>query len=350
MRWPNGPTVFLMGREENHWPVRPIPWHCVHVPRALPWAGRTMPLRGNYLLPSTFPRKTIMPIQFTCPHCGIQTEIADEHAGQSNQCIHCGKTITVPRSGGMSPLGSVKGRRFPTYIKVLILLGIVVALLLPAVQAAREAARLMHCAKCVKQINLAIFNYAQSYKCLPPAFIADKNGKPMHSWRVLILPFTERQDLYSQYRFDEPWNSPHNSTLADKIPFVYRCPTDTTAKPSETSYAMIVGPHAISDGPTARKLSEIKDGCSNTIMVAECAGAGINWLEPRDLNTEEMTFYIQSDWDDSKPHTSDISSCHHGRAYVGLGDGSVRCLSTELAPKTLEALMTIDGGENVTLE
>jgi hypothetical protein len=208
----------------------------------------------------------------------------------------------------------------------------------------------MHCANALTQINLAILNYAQMYKCFPPAFIADKDGKAMHSWRVLILPFMELENLYSQYHFDEPWNSPHNLSLADTMPLVYGCPTDTNSTPSKTHYAMIVGPHAISDGPAARKFSEIRDGCQNTIMVAECAGEGINWLEPRDLNTKDMTFHIKTNWDESQPRTFDISSCHSDVAYVGFCDGSVRSLSMKLDPEKLKALTTIDGGEKVTSE
>ena len=301
-----------------------------------------------------------MSIPCTCSHCGATTDVTDEYAGQSGTCSHCGKTIIAPVSGVKSPFSTVKGRRFPLEIKALLTVPFIIPtvlivigfLLLPVGLWVREAARRMHCAGCVKRIDLAFHLYAQVHKCYPPAFITDKDGKPMHSWRVLILPFldSESESIYSQYRFDEPWNSPHNLTFADKIPFVYRCPTNTGSESSQTSYAMIVGPHAISDGPTARMGREITDGCSNTIMVAECAGAGINWLEPRDLNTEEMTFHIKSDWDESQPRTSDISSCHSEVANVGFCDGSVRCLTTDLDPKTIKAMTTIDGGEEVKWE
>jgi prepilin-type processing-associated H-X9-DG protein len=110
---------------------------------------------------------------------------------------------------------------------------------------------------------------------------------------------------------------------------------------------MLVGPHAISDGPTPRRFSDIKDGLSNTIMVAECAGVGINWLEPRDLKTDEMTFHINHVGSDGQPGKSDISSAHYGTANVLFCDGSVRSLSNGLDPKVLEALLTIDGGEKL---
>lgn len=307
-----------------------------------------------------------MPIAFTCPHCGMTTDVAEQYAGQTGPCAGCGKTITVPALPADSPFGAggpVPKRGSSTGVTCLIIaavaipvvlcvVGILVALLLPAVQAAREAARRMQCSNSLKQINLAMLNYEQQYKCFPPAYIADKDGKPMHSWRVLILPFLEQNELYRQYRFDEPWDGPHNKKLAAQMPFLYRCPSEHGVDGgSETSYAMIVGPHAFSDGPTSRTSAEIaaKDGLSNTIIVAECAGAGINWMEPRDLDTEKMTFHINTSSNHSKP-TTDISSCHSGTANVALGDGSVRTLSSGIDPKTLEAMTTIDGKEAVPVD
>lgn len=301
-----------------------------------------------------------MPIRFTCPHCNRATDIADQYAGQTGPCVGCGKTITIPLPDGVSPFNGMPVKRgigtgptiaIVSVASLFVLLfcgGILVALLLPAVQAAREAARRMQCTNNLKQIGLALLNYEQANKCFPPAFIPDENGKPKHSWRVLILPYLECNSTYNEYRFDEPWDSPHNKALASQMPMVYRCPTEGGPGSLLTSYAMIVGPHAISDGPTPRRFVDIKDGSSNTILVAEAAGAGINWMEPRDLNTEEMTFCIKQFRDDGQEsYINDISSCHIGTANVVLGDGSVRSLPSSLNPKVLEALMTIDGDEKV---
>jgi prepilin-type processing-associated H-X9-DG protein len=300
-----------------------------------------------------------MPIHFTCPHCGKTTDVADQYAGQTGPCAGCGKTITVPLPDGVAPFSGVgppPKRGLGAGMTCLIVLaaaipvilvvgGILVALLLPAVQAAREAARRASCQNNLKHIGLAMHNYNQKYGCFPPAFIPDRNGKPMHSWRVLILPFLDDDTLYREYRFDEPWDSPHNKALASRMPSVYCCPTEAEPGASQTSYAMLVGPHAISDGPTPRKMGDIKDGSSYTIMVAECANAGINWMEPRDLNTKEMTFHINHVTDDSQPSKSEISSSHSAAANVLFCDGSVHTLSATLDSKVLEGMTTIDGGE-----
>jgi prepilin-type processing-associated H-X9-DG protein len=113
-----------------------------------------------------------------------------------------------------------------------------------------------------------------------------------------------------------------------------------------TSYAMLVGPHAISDGPTARTPAAIRDGTSNTLMVVEATEAHINWMEPRDLDVENMQFRINGGGDrNAAKH--EISSPHSGGANALLCDGSVRFLNATIDPKALEALTTIDGGETV---
>ena len=80
------------------------------------------------------------------------------------------------------------------------------------------------CTNNLKHIGLALLNYNDIFGCFPPAYTTDANGKPMHSWRVLILPFIEQQTLYKRYRFDEPWDGPNNSLLAKEMPSVFPLP------------------------------------------------------------------------------------------------------------------------------
>lgn len=301
-----------------------------------------------------------MSMRSTCPDCGMTTDVADEYAGQTCPCAHCGKPVNVPSGGGVvpkhrgTPWLDLSGRSLRNCLLFMVLIigcdaiGIGLSHLLPAIQAAREASRRVQCVENLKQIGLAMQSYHQKYGCFPPSFIPDENGKPKHSWRVLILPFLDKEDLYAKYRFDEPWNGSHNKALVEQMPSVYHCPTDSTSDSSQTSYAMIVGPQAISDGPTPCRMSDIKDGLSNTIMVAEAAKAGINWMEPRDLNTEKMIFRTRAVEKDLRRETCEIFRCHDVAANVLFCDGSVRTLSSKsLYPKELKALMTIDGGEDV---
>ena len=295
-----------------------------------------------------------MPIHFTCPHCGTATEVADEYVGQTGPCAHCGQTITVPSDGTVpiparpvpkssaGPVLAIVLVAVPVVVLVCIgIIGILIALLLPAVQAAREAARRCNCVNNMKQIGLALHNYHDANGCFPPAYIPDENGKPMHSWRVLILPYMERDDLYKAYNFDEPWDGPNNSVLADMMPDVYRCPSERAPNLNDTSYAMVVGPGCISDGPGAAKIADITDGASNTLMVVEVAGNGINWLEPKDWDTAQSDFFI--DDGDGQGGESD----HPGVVNAAFADGSVHSLSSDFDPEALKAMTTIHGGEQV---
>jgi hypothetical protein len=300
-------------------------------------------------------------MQWTCPHCGMKTDAADGVVYQTWVCPHCGKTVNSPSGGDVVPKRSGKpwldlswrswrnGLLFVLFLISIDVFYTLSSLFLPLVQAAREAARRSQCSQNLKQIGAAMQAYNQKYGCFPPAFIPDVNGKPKHSWRVLILPFLKQEALYREYRFDEPWNGPHNMELAQRMPKVYRCPTEGNPDFSQTSYAMIVGPHAFSGGLTARKMGDIKDGLSTTIMVAECADAGINWLAPRDLDAEKITV-PHADFRDGKKLSSGIDSLHPSMLSFALFcDGEVRIIRRSVSEKVLKAMLTIDGGETIDL-
>ncbi len=292
-----------------------------------------------------------MPIQFACPHCGLQTSVSDEYSGQSGPCAGCGKTITVPPLGG-GQLYRAPARRSggPILLVVALLavpvllgvIGILIALLLPAVQAAREAARRASCTNNMKQLALAMHNYNAAHGCFPPAYLADEDGKPMHSWRVLILPYLEEQLLYEQYDFDQPWDSPHNLALAAMMPRIYRCPSSPGENSLETSYMMIVGPGTISDGTGASRLRDITDGTSNTIMLVEADQSTTNWMEPRDLDATRISYEV------NEGINPGIGSEHPGVANAAFCDGSVRSIDDWTDPELIKSMTTIAGGEDVS--
>ena len=294
-----------------------------------------------------------MAIHFTCPHCGATTNVADQYAGQSGPCGQCGSTITIPQAASnynappakqsMSPW-AIFGIVLAVALAVLLVCGgILAALLWPAVNRVREVARTASCMSNMKQIGLAMHAYNDANGSFPPAYTTDKDGKPLHSWRVLILPFMDQEALYSQIKLDEPWDSPHNKQFADKMPPEFSCPSDPNQLKGITNYAMLVGPNAISTGPKSRKLTEITDGTANTIMVAETTGGKINWMEPRDLDVETMTFDLNDDT------TGNEMSSHHPAAVNAIYcDGSVRSLtkfSDNIAD--LKAQTTFSGNEQV---
>jgi hypothetical protein len=215
--------------------------------------------------------------------------------------------------------------------------GIPMALLLPAVQQAREAARRSQCKNNLKQIGLALHNYHEMYGAFPPAFVADKDGKPMHSWRVLILPFVDQGDLYKEYDFSEPWDGPKNSRLLARMPAIYACPSHATAGPganTNTAYAGVYGEHCVFRGSEPVAIKDIKDGTSNTLLVGEVAKSNIPWMKPEDIDVKLYPTIGTA---------GGFGSDHVGGATFLLADGSVRFITTGINPQTLQALSTRDG-------
>jgi prepilin-type processing-associated H-X9-DG protein len=228
-----------------------------------------------------------------------------------------------------------------TVVVIMICGGILVALLLPAISAAREAARRSACMNNLRQINLAMLQYETQYGKFPPAYVADKNGRPMHSWRVLLLPFLDANDVYSQYDFNEPWDGPKNRQLAARMPRAYRCPSSAGEPGVVTDYLVITGPGTVFVDDKSMSMAGIRDGISNTILVAEVSGADIHWMEPRDLELQKIDFSPNP-----LPGRS-LHSSHFGGSNVGFADGSARFLPGTMSPADVRALITADGGEAV---
>ncbi len=206
----------------------------------------------------------------------------------------------------------------------------------------REAARRMQCSNHLKQIGLALQNYHDTYGSLPPAYIADQTGKPIHSWRVLILPFMEQKPLYDKYRFDEPWDGPNNAKLHNRIVEVFCCPSRPKQQPkSETSYVAVIGPQTAWPERNATKMSDFKDGTSNTILVVEIANSGIHWMEPRDLHVVQMPMALNA------ARGQGISSHHPNVAMAVYLDGHTQAINDNIPPQILRALLTIAGGEQI---
>ena len=213
--------------------------------------------------------------------------------------------------------------------------GVLVALLLPAVQAAREAARRAQCVNNLKQIALAMLNYESANGAFPRPAITDKDGKPLLSWRVAILPYLEQQELYNKFHLDEPWDSPHNKALINEMPHPYLCPSRANVEPGTTNYRAFVGGGAFFDKDEATKLANITDGTSNTIMVVEASEA-VPWTRP----DSDLPFDPEA-----KPSLHGAGSSHPGGFNAMFCDGSVRFISTRVDLTIFKALITRAGGE-----
>jgi hypothetical protein len=211
------------------------------------------------------------------------------------------------------------------------------ALLLPAVQQAREAARRSQSRNNLKQIALAFHNYHDTYRTFPAAASVDKKGKKLLSWRVHLLPFLEQNALYQQFHLDEPWDSEHNKQFIKQIPPVYVQPTHADlAKEGKTVYLVPAGKGLAFEGNDGMKIQNFTDGTSNTILAVEAhRDAAAIWTKPDDLAV------------DFKNPLKNLKSAVLGGFHILMCDGSVRFISDNIDANVLKALFTRGGGEAV---
>lgn len=210
----------------------------------------------------------------------------------------------------------------------------------------------MQCANNLKQIAIALHNYHDVFKSFPPAYISDDDGRPMHSWRVLILPFVEQQALYEKYDFNEPWDGPNNRLLLSQIPWVYRCPTCETryhGNSTFTSYQAVVGKETVWPKDRACRISEIIDGPARTALVLEVSDVNTPWMSPQDISYDKAIDLLSSrtaDFDTGHITQSFFYEWANGRnsAFV---DGSVHFLHGSIDRDAATQFLEIEDGQSL---
>jgi prepilin-type N-terminal cleavage/methylation domain-containing protein len=270
---------------------------------------------------------------------------------------------------------------------VIAIIGVLVALLLPAIQSAREAARRSSCANNVKQIGLAIAQYQLSHTVYPPSttddlFVWDDGGQLRnHSWASLITPHLEEGALHDKIDFTVSAMDGVNQPAASMTVSVYRCPSyDGPAKTEDQHYppnvyaignyvsigatdvdhiyAISVKPEGVIYPVSKIKPKEVTDGLSKTMFIGESREEKMRvWIDgrtacvsalPYDMDSNvplvslNYTPYyndgdIESDWGPS--------SMHPGGAYHLFGDGSVHFLTNTISVPVYTGLCTRAGGE-----
>jgi RNA polymerase sigma factor (sigma-70 family) len=184
----------------------------------------------------------------------------------------------------------------------------------------------------LKLIALAIHNYISSTpdSHFPPSALHGADGQPKLSWRVALLPYLGERKLYGEFNLDEPWDSPHNKPLIDRMPAVYRTP-HSPAPDGRTRLRGIAGKGTMFDGTDGVRLASVTDGSANTVMVAT-ARDPVPWTKPDELGLAEGKPLPALD-------DSDPDWC-----LTVLADGSVPYVPLKDAI-LLRAMLTRNGGE-----
>lgn len=303
-----------------------------------------------------------------------------------------------------------------TLIELLVtisIIAILVSLLLPAVQNAREAARRIQCRNNLKQMGLALHNFESTYRKFPAsgytrATTANPHGS-YTSWRACILPYLEQSAAFKAYRFDQHWWSPDNLAAGQHTMSVYQCPSVPSLNPITEAVAKsprpaltfaepvqrsdydavlgirsIIAPALYPDKAATRSImfrnsetrfADITDGSSNTVAVIECAARpdvyrgqqhvatmkndqGNGWLDSESAFSVDGASIDGTEQGLGVPATpapmnvtneNEIYSFHTGGALFLFADGHVSFLSENMDLKALAALITRSGSEVATV-
>jgi RNA polymerase sigma factor (sigma-70 family) len=184
----------------------------------------------------------------------------------------------------------------------------------------------------MRDLALAMNNYLADHGHFPPAAVFSKDGKALLSWRVLILPYLERKDLFKEFKLDEPWDSEHNKKLLARMPKVFAAPNGAGEAKHETFYQVFTGKGAIFEGQKGTPITDIRDGTSNTILIIE-GGAAVPWTKPADLAFEAR-----------KPLPRVGGMVAEG-FHFALADGSVNFCKQRFREAALRGMITRSGGE-----
>ncbi len=229
------------------------------------------------------------------------------------------------------------------FFVMVVVIGVLVALLLPAVQQARTAARSSQSKNNLKQIGLAMHNYYDVYSMFPPGGIYTKNDEPYNAWMTSILPFVEQANLYNQIDFNQPWTAPGNQP-------VFKSVIPGFLNPNIGPEVSLVGgglgaAHYAANSQLLGKngsvpFREITDGTSNTILAGEVSGGFMAWGDPDNRRDPANGL-------GTAPDQFGGPATRRGGVQMLLADGSVRFISENIDPQTLKALASPAGKEQI---
>lgn len=202
--------------------------------------------------------------------------------------------------------------------------------LLPGMESIREAEHRHQCVQRMKRIVVAMLLYEHDHGTLPPAMTVDEQGTPLHSWRVLLLPYLGYDELYKKIRLDEPWNSEYNRRFHSEDVDVYRCPSVLQIQPGQTTYSVVIGPEMPFEAGEGKKLASFGTSAGPFVLVCERAEP-VCWMEPdKEIPQAAADAGINvrnSPYDDVEPVANGIASPHPNGANFGCRDAAVRYLT-----------------------
>ena len=219
---------------------------------------------------------------------------------------------------------------------------LVILMLLPAQRSAREAARRNSCMNNLKQISLALINYESARGEYPPAYTVDADGRPLHSWRTLILPYMEQLPLYQSIDLTKPWDDPANEHAYNSMPEVYGCPSDPTANANKhfTTYLAVVTPDSAIRTADSLSFNEISAPSETLLVIDAAPSQATHWMSPVDADEKLL---LNVDPKLKRQHNGDL-------CLATYADGHTYPHSGKINPQALRAMITATADDNSALQ
>ena len=244
-------------------------------------------------------------------------------------------TSNPNESPRIDPTPSIKpSGRFGVVAKIVggvVALGLVIALLLPATRNARGAARRAQCTNNLKHISLAILAYEATFTAFPPAYSVDANGRRLHSWRTLILPYLEKPEKPLKIDLLKPWDDSVNQQPRSAAMYPYMCPSFADDARSDTTYLAVVASDGVFSGAEAGPRKEVHGGSTVVMVVEVSEDRAVNWMSPHDISEQEFLEMLRSD----------ETLAHDGGVNVAFADGRVTFLHVDTTAEELRELISI---------
>lgn len=291
-----------------------------------------------------------------CPTCNTKLQVKSRSTAKEVTCPKCNSQVSVnlPESGDLEaprvdlsrgsvyqPKGklsrSTKSRRRRIVVVAALCIAVTAILgAIPAFWSIQQAKYRDQCAKNLWLISTALDNMQSTMGRIDD--IRDKSGKPLLSWRVRALPFMEETVLYQQFKRDEPWDSPDNKQLLERMPNPFRCCAASSSE-TVTPFQLITGPNTLFVGNAGSRLNNdsIADGANATILLVE-ASHKVPWTKPEDIS-----------WTPGNAMPA-LSQAHGSASLAVFADGTVRTIPGDTDERTITGLITPRGGESIALD
>lgn len=227
-------------------------------------------------------------------------------------------------------------RRLIFYAVSLFVIAIVIGMLTPARRGVSEPARSVNCQNRMRELGIALANYAAEHGQLPPAYTRDELGKPLHSWRVLILPYIEEDELHRSIDLSKPWDHPDNAKARESTPRAFVC-RSSQCPPGHTTYLANAGAQGVLVPGNGNSLPANRGGAKKRIILFEVANEqSVEWMSPQDGDHHTLL------------RTLALPRQQHGKTLnIVFDDGSAKSMSREElgSDDVIQSLFTGEGEE-----